>query len=93
VKYSCSYWRQSQVSLTSANLRDFPDLSNVKAFEVIVEEGDLLWVPAYWFHVATTLDVSISLTLSEITDEFAHFNYESEVNNLMIPEFDFQDDG
>jgi len=86
------YWRQSQVSLTSANLRDFPDLSNVKAFEVIVEEGDLLWVPAYWFHVATTLDVSISLTLSEITDEFAHFNYESEVNNLMIPEFDFQDD-
>lgn len=41
----------------------FPKFKNVKRLEVILEEGDIIFIPALWFHNITALDFSISVNV------------------------------
>lgn len=38
------------MSFDSPNLELFPDYANVTAYEVILEPGEILYVPPCWFH-------------------------------------------
>jgi hypothetical protein len=66
--YACPMF--SQVAHISRVFRDgpdldptrFPDFDPLKAREVILEEGEILYLPAYWWHQVTSLgDVNINL--------------------------------
>jgi len=53
--------QQSQVDPESPNLSKFPNYANIKGYEVVLNEGDLLYLPPLWFHHVTALDPSISI--------------------------------
>ncbi|ODM96624.1 tRNA wybutosine-synthesizing protein 5 [Orchesella cincta] len=41
----------------------FPKFKGVEHFDVILEEGDIVFIPALWFHNVTALDYSISVNV------------------------------
>mmetsp|Transcript_50957 Transcript_50957/g.84460 ORF Transcript_50957/g.84460 Transcript_50957/m.84460 type:complete len:279 (+) Transcript_50957:1073-1909(+) len=54
--------RRAQVDLSKAEAAgghdpDFPRLARARAREIILEPGDLLFLPGYWWHEVTTLPV------------------------------------
>lgn len=67
--------RQSQVNLdasidgdvardtlhTHPAIRHFPDLLKAKGIEVILNPGDTMYLPPFWFHQVESLDDSISI--------------------------------
>ena len=55
---------QAQVNVSSEEDRQiFPLVGKVEALEVILEPGDLLYIPPLWFHEVESLDVSISVNV------------------------------
>lgn len=56
---------QAQVNLSrrSDSERDFPLVNKVEAVEVVLEPGDLLYMPPLWFHEVESLNVSISVNV------------------------------
>ena len=52
---------QAQVNLSDAS--DFPLVGKVEAVEVVLEPGDMLYMPPLWFHYVESLDVSISVNV------------------------------
>lgn len=66
--------RQSQATdPTTADSR-FPLASSVEWIEAILKPGDLLYMPAYWFHWvdAKTASVSVNAWSSDINTKLAH---------------------
>jgi len=53
--------RQAQVDIDNPDLIRFPKFSAAKGVETIVEPGDVLYLPPYWFHHVVSLDKSISV--------------------------------
>ena len=49
--------RRAQVDLRNEDDSRFPRLAKAIKREVILEPGDLLFLPAYWWHEVTTLPV------------------------------------
>lgn len=43
-------YRQSQVDFEHPDLSAFPEFKLVNSYEVVLEEGDLLYLPPFWFH-------------------------------------------
>lgn len=58
------FGRRSQVSLESPDLEAFPDLAGVTIMEVVIGPGDLLFIPAGWWHSVRALDVSFTFTFT-----------------------------
>lgn len=55
---------QAQVNATDeGDISKFPLVKRVKALEVILEPGDLLYMPPLWFHEVESLSVSISVNV------------------------------
>jgi hypothetical protein len=52
---------QSRVDLSRPDFRRFPKLAEVEYWEAVVEPGDLLFMPAYWWHQVTALEMSVSV--------------------------------
>lgn len=52
---------QSRVDLSRPDFRRFPKLAEVEYWEAVVGPGDLLFMPAYWWHQVTSLDMSVSV--------------------------------
>jgi hypothetical protein len=50
--------RMSQVasSFPNVDLEKFPKFENAQPYEVVLEAGDVLFIPAYWFHMPTALE-------------------------------------
>jgi len=56
------YSQKSRVSPDDPNvLSDFPDFAQVDVQYVVVEPGDLLFLPKLWWHHVSSCDVSISV--------------------------------
>jgi hypothetical protein len=51
----------SSVNLRAPNFRRFPELEHVEYWEAVVMPGDLLFMPAFWWHQVYSLDVTVSV--------------------------------
>lgn len=47
--------RQSQVNLENLNLKKFPKAAELKGMHTILEPGDVLYIPVYWWHQIESL--------------------------------------
>ena len=56
----------SSIDLDNVDLARFPDFANVKVLEVVVEEGETVFLPLGWWHQVTSLDVCISFSFSNL---------------------------
>jgi hypothetical protein len=54
---------QSQVDCDDPKLADHPLFENIKCFHSVVRPGQLLYIPAFWWHQVTTPEVSISINV------------------------------
>ena len=55
---------QAQVNISNASeISRFPLVRKVQAVEVILEPGDLLYIPPLWFHHVESMNVSISVNV------------------------------
>jgi hypothetical protein len=69
--------RHSKVNWTNPDLNEFPLFSSVHVNEVILQAGDVLYLPTYWFHHIVSLNLNIqcnirsgySLEYDEIIDD------------------------
>lgn len=51
----------SRVDLSRPDFRRFPRLAGVEYWEAVVWPGDLLFMPAYWWHQVSSQDLSVSV--------------------------------
>ena len=61
ISYNYAELGYSQIDIKAPDLAKFPRFAEVRAAEVILGPGDLLYVPARWWHSVQSLDVSISI--------------------------------
>lgn len=63
----------------------FPQQASLSAYayEVVLEEGDILYIPPHWLHQVTSLDVSISVAVW--SHDAATTLYEDMMDNYFIP--------
>ncbi|XP_074662267.1 bifunctional peptidase and arginyl-hydroxylase JMJD5-like [Tubulanus polymorphus] len=52
---------QSQVDCDNPDLTRFPKFSQATCYHSIIGPGDMLFIPAFWWHQVTSLDVAISV--------------------------------
>ncbi len=58
---SATHPHVSRVDIEGADLRRFPKFRKAVSSECVVGPGDLLFVPAFWWHHVRSLDVAISV--------------------------------
>jgi cupin-like protein len=51
----------SQVNIDSPDLQKFPKFHKAQSVECILEEGEMLFIPAGWWHQVYSLDLAISV--------------------------------
>lgn len=51
----------SPVDVEHPDFEKFPRLANARPMELVVEAGDVLFVPVGWWHAVRSIDISISL--------------------------------
>lgn len=54
-------WHASQIDLNAPDLDRFPRFAEATRLEAVLEAGEILFLPAFWWHGVATLDFSISL--------------------------------
>ena len=63
--------RHSQVDYTDPDLEQFPDFAKANANEVIMQPGDVLYLPTNWFHYIVSLELNFQCnTRSGINYEY-----------------------
>jgi len=62
-------YRQCQINLTEPDFRRFPSLMQAGAYEVILDEGEVLYLPPMWFHHVEALNASISANVWSETED------------------------
>jgi hypoxia-inducible factor 1-alpha inhibitor (HIF hydroxylase) len=51
-------WHKSQVDFDHPDLDRVPNYVNAKAYEAILNPGDVLYVPPYWWHHVHSITAS-----------------------------------
>ena len=54
---------QSQVNCSHPNLEQCPKFKNAKCFECVLQPGEMLFIPAFFWHQVTALDSGISINM------------------------------
>lgn len=68
-------WHKSRLNLRALDMTSFPNFAKSRALQVVVEPGDVLYVPPYTWHYVETLSPSVSLsTWSHDYDLYSHMN-------------------
>lgn len=68
--------RYSLVDLDALDLEEFPAMADVTIFETVIGPGDMLFIPAGWWHSVRALDVSVTVTFPNFvwdTDHYSHY--------------------
>ncbi len=65
----------SQVDLDNIDYDHYPRFRNVKIIEMVLQPGDLLFLPVGWWHYVRGLDVTITMTFTNFRagNEFSSF--------------------
>jgi hypothetical protein len=50
--------RHSMVDWSSPNLTEYPDFETVQVNEIVLQAGDVLYLPTYWFHTIVSLTLN-----------------------------------
>jgi hypoxia-inducible factor 1-alpha inhibitor (HIF hydroxylase) len=54
--------RQCMIDLRNPDFKRFPRLAEVKGYEAVVGPGDVLYIPAYWFHqIESMKEITVSV--------------------------------
>jgi ribosomal protein L16 Arg81 hydroxylase len=66
----------SPVDLDRIDLHRYPDIAGVQVLDVVVEEGETMFLPLGWWHQVSALDVSLSFSYSNLarSNEFNYSN-------------------
>jgi hypothetical protein len=66
----------SPVDLDRLDLHRYPDIAGVQVLDVVVEEGETMFLPLGWWHQVSALDVSLSFSYSNLarSNEFNYSN-------------------
>jgi lysine-specific demethylase 8 len=59
--FECHLPHLSKVNYFRPDLDRFPAFARATPFKVLLEPGDAIYVPAYWWHTVRSLEISISL--------------------------------
>ena len=51
------------IDIDNPDFERFPKFKNVQRYECILEPGDILFIPALWFHNVKALDFSVSVNV------------------------------
>ena len=49
------------VDIGEPDLKQYPDLAKAQALEAVLEPGDVLFIPIFWYHYVETRSTSISV--------------------------------
>ena len=52
----------SQVDILKSDVAEFPEFHQAKPFDFVLEAGEVLYLPAFWWHQVQSLDVAISIS-------------------------------
>lgn len=68
----------SPIDIERPDLARYPLFQDVKVLEVVVEPGETMFLPLGWWHQVTGLDLSLSLSYTnlDVPNEFAYANPE-----------------
>jgi hypothetical protein len=62
--------RHSAIDWSNFTISDYPDFRRVQGMEVILQPGDVLYVPTYWIHYIVSLNVNYQCnTRSGVSNE------------------------
>jgi hypothetical protein len=64
--------QQAQVDLEHPDLDKYPRFKNAAALDAFLEPGDVLFLPALWFHHVIALDLSFSVSIWSKNEETMH---------------------
>lgn len=64
--------QQSQVDLDSPDYDKYPLFKNAAALDVVLEPGDVLYLPALWFHHVIAIDLSFSVSIWSRNEDTVH---------------------
>jgi ribosomal protein L16 Arg81 hydroxylase len=64
------------------DLEKFPEYTGAHPFEVVLHPGEVLFIPANWYHYVVSLDPSISLTFNFINAANFGAHFMSTVTDL-----------
>jgi ribosomal protein L16 Arg81 hydroxylase len=66
----------SEVDFRAPDMKRFPEFSKASVIEVILNPGDTLFLPVYWWHYVESLDTSITITFSNFAfkNRFVSYN-------------------
>jgi len=53
--------RQTQVNLDNIDYEKFPNIANANGWECVLNPGDVLYLPSYWYHHVTSFTRSTGL--------------------------------
>jgi hypothetical protein len=59
----------SQVDLDRVDLEKYPQFRNVKVIDVVLNPGDLFFLPVGWWHYVRGLDVTVTMTFTNFAFE------------------------
>lgn len=51
------------VDIDHADLKQYPEFSKAKPYECTMLPGDVLFIPALWFHNVTSIDFSVAVNV------------------------------
>ncbi|XP_064629120.1 lysine-specific demethylase 8-like [Lineus longissimus] len=54
---------QSQINVEEPDLEKFPEFKNATCHHCVLSPGEMLFIPAFWWHQVTSLDVCISINM------------------------------
>eukprot|EP00616_Rhizochromulina_sp_CCMP1243_P000940 CAMPEP_0118970540 /NCGR_PEP_ID=MMETSP1173-20130426/7412_1 /TAXON_ID=1034831 /ORGANISM="Rhizochromulina marina cf, Strain CCMP1243" /LENGTH=551 /DNA_ID=CAMNT_0006919915 /DNA_START=42 /DNA_END=1697 /DNA_ORIENTATION=- len=65
-------YHQSQVDFADPDVLTFPDFTRAGAVEAILEPGDAIYIPPFWWHRIEALDLSLSMSVVSPSAEEGH---------------------
>jgi len=67
-------YHQSQVDFNDPDVLTFPDFARAGAVEAVLEPGDTLYIPPFWWHRIEALDLSLSMSVVSPSAEEGHLS-------------------
>ena len=64
--------RHSAVDYADPDLERFPEFADAKANEVVLEAGQIMYLPTFWFHYIVSLDLNFQCNTRSGVDHMNH---------------------